>query len=411
MRQIYIATLCVALLFVVIALNSCTTEGIDFESGLKEFEAGNYEEAIVTFQEIVAQGGDYTNRAKFYIGESYKFQGKFDEAMAIFQEVADSEPKMSYLGTEARNRVSQIRESRRDIERLRILHSNNPGTDVAADALMELGSIYDNRLGNYDRAIEVYNQLIEEFPGSPKAAQAQVNIGNIYFYKLYDLDAGWNEFEKVNEENYPDLKFRVSEVQDLLRETNKIRGEISEHIAFIREAQKRKVPEGRNITGYERYGIKQEQVAQSFLAVATKWRQLKNYPKAIEAYRMLIDRVPLMLRQAAQARFGIAETYQLEMGQYFEALDAYNNYIKYHPTDFRRGEAIYNMAICYESLRQYENAYEYYKTYRDTYPDGKLYKAAELKVRQYEYDEDQDGYPYYEESTAGTSDTDPNAHP
>jgi tetratricopeptide (TPR) repeat protein len=414
MRMGSIIGICLALLFVAFAMMSCTTKGIDFEAGLKKFEARQFDEAIVIFQEIAKTESIYTNRARFYIGECLKFQAKWDEATAQFQMVADSEPMTSYLGIEAKNRIAQIREGRRDIQRLRILHDNNPEKyDVAADALLELGSVYDNKLGDYEEAIKTYNQLIEEFPGTPKAAQGQYNIGSIYFYKLYDLDKGWAAFKEINEENYPEMKFRVAEVQDLLRETNKIRGEIIEHMTFIKQSQKRKIPEFGHVTGYEIYGVKQDQVAQSFLAIGQKWKQLKDYPKAIEAYRMLIERLPLMLRQAAQARFAIAEIYQLDLGRFYEALDAYEEYIKFHPTDYRRDEAIYNMAICYETLRNYEMAYEYYKTYRDTYfdPPGKFYKAAELKVRQYEYDEDQDGYPYYKEVAAGTSDTDPGAHP
>jgi tetratricopeptide (TPR) repeat protein len=197
----------------------------------------------------------------------------------------------------------------------------------------------------------------------------------------------------------------------LLRETNKLLGEIRERQAFISKSQKRKIPEGRRVTGYEIYGILRDQVAQSFLAVGKKWRTLKNYPRSIEAYRILIHRLPLMLRQVAEARYSIAEIYHLDEARYLEAIDAYEEYIKYHPTDFRRDEAIYNMAICYESLRDYNKAYDSYKTYRDTYPEGKLFKSAELKVRQWEYDEDQDGFPYYKELIAGTSDTDPNQHP
>jgi len=413
MRMGPIIGISLALLVTAVTMMSCATKGINFESGLAKFEARQFDEAIVVFQEIAKTEGKYTNRARFYVGECFKFQGKWDEATAQFQMVADSEPTSSYLGVEAKNRIAQIREGRRDIERLRILHDNNPGTMVAADSLLELGSVYDNKLGDYEEAIKIYNQLIEEAPGTPKAAQGQYSIGSIYFYKLYDLDKGWQAFLKINEENYPDLKFRVAEVQDMLTETNKIRTEILDHMAFIKQSQKRKIPEIGKVSGYEIYGVKQDQVAQSFLAIGQKWRKLKDYPKAIEAYRILIQRLPLMLRQAAHARFAIAEIYQLDLSRFYEAVDAYEEYIKYHPTDYRRNEAIYSIASCYETLRDYEMAYEHYKIYRDTYndPPGKFYKAAELKVRQYEYDEDQDGYPYYKEVAAGTSDTDPSKHP
>jgi tetratricopeptide (TPR) repeat protein len=252
--------------------------------------------------------------------------------------------------------------------------------------------------------------LIEEYPGTAKAAQAQVNIGNIYFYKLYDYVGGWPEYRKVNEENYPNMTYRVGEIESMLRNTNKVRQEIAEHQAFIKESQKTRITKGRKITSYDIYGVRAEQVAHSFVAVGKKWRELKNYPRALEAYRLCVERLPLKLVQAAESRFGIAEIYQ-DQGRYFEAIDAYEEYIKFHPTDYRRGKAIYNMAICYEALRDFEKAYERYVTYRDTYPDENFYKAAELKVRQYEYDEDQDGFPYYKELIEGTRDTDANDHP
>lgn len=400
------------LLFTIVSMMACSTkEGINFESGLTKFEANQLDEAIKVFSEIAKKPGKYQDRARFYLGECYKLQFKWDEATAAYQSVVDNEPATSYLAAEARNGIAQVREGRRDVERLKYTHDNFPGTEQAADALLELGSVYENKLNDYQNAIKIYRQLIQEFPGSQKAAQAQVNIGSIFFYKLYDIDTGWKEFLNVNEKNYPDLKFRVAEIQNLLRETNKLRTEINENVAFIKQSQKRKIPEHSRVTGYEIYGVKEDQVAQAFLSVGKKWRELRNYPKAIEAYRMLIHRLALRNREVAQARYGIAEIYQMDLHRYYEAVDAYEEYIKFHPTDFRRDEAVYNLAICYEVLRDYNNAYKYYRAYRDSYPEGKFYKAAELKVRQYEYDEDQDGFAYYKEAAAGTSDTNPNSRP
>ena len=401
-----------ALLLAAIIMIGCgTRKGLNFENGLRRFEERKLEEAIAAFEPIALEGGDYANRARFYMGECYKLQFKWDEATSQFQMVVDSEPSTNYLAIKARDRIAQIREGRRDIQRIKIIHDNNPGTDMAADALLESGSVYENNLDDYDNAIKAYQQVIDEFPGTPKAAQAQVNIGHIHLYKTYDYVKAFEELKKVNIETYPDLKFRVSEVESLLRDFNKTQQEINELWSFIREAEKRKVPEGRRVSGYERYGVKREMVAQSFLGMAQKFRKLRNYPRALQAYRMLIDHLPLMLRQVAQARYGISEVYQSDIGNYLEAIDAYNEYIKYHPTDFRRSEADYNKAICYDSLRDYQKSYEAYRTYRDTYPSGKFYKAAELKTRQYEYDEDQDGFPYYKELMEGTKDTDPNEHP
>lgn len=409
MKPKYLALLCAIFFVVAIVITGCSTKGLNYEGGIRSFEDGNYVEAMKIFQEIAKTDNKYQNRALFYIGECYKFQFKWDDATASFQKVADAEPT-TYLGAEARNRLAQIREGRKDVERLTILHDNNPGTEIASDSLLELGSVHNNKLNDYKKAIETYNQLIKEFPGSSRAAQGQIEIGYIYLYSIFDYDTAFKEFGKVNLNNYPELKFRVSEIEDLRRNVNKTLEEISGQIAFIKGSQKMKIPEGRKVTGYDIYGVKEDQVAQSFVAVAIKWRSLKNYPKALEAYHMQLDRLPLQLSSSAESRFGIAEIH-LDRHEYMQAIDAFDEFITKNPTYYRRPEAIYNMAICYEALRQYNKAYENYKTYKDTYPEGDKFKAADLKTRQYEYDEDQDGAPLYKELAAGTSDTDPNSRP
>jgi tetratricopeptide (TPR) repeat protein len=409
MKLRFLVYYCVLSFVLAIVMAGCTTKGLNFETGMREFEDSQYAQALKTFEVIAKSDNKYVNRATYYMGECYKYQFMWDQAAASFQKVADAEPT-TYLGAEARNRIAQIREGRKDVERLKITHDNNPGTDIAADALVELGSVYNNKLNDYQKSIEIYQQIATEFPGSSKAAQGQIEIGYIYLYGLYNYDQAFKEFGKVSLENYPTLKFRVSEIEDLKRSVNKTRTEIGDQVLFIKQSQKMKIPKGQKVSGYSIYGMKQDQVAQSLINVALKWRSLKNYPEALKAYRMLLDRLSLQQSSAAEARFGIGEMY---MGQdrYIDAIDAFNEFISKNPTYFRRPEATFNMAICYESLRQYDKAYEYYKTYRDTYKDKENFKTAELKVRQYEYDEDQDGFPFYKELMEGTSDTDPNSHP
>lgn len=408
MKLNFLVISCVAFVFV-ITMVGCTTKGLNYEAGVRSYEDGDYALAIKTLEVIAKSTDKYSNRARFYMGESYKMQFKWDEALTNFQAVVDAEPT-TYLGSEARSRIAQISEGRKDVERLRIIHDNNPGTDMAADALLELASVYNNKLNDYKKAIEIYQQLITEFPGSARASQGQVEIGYIYLYKLHDYDVAFKEFAKVNQQNYPSLKFRVAEIEDLRRNVNKTIGEIGASVSFIRDSQKMKIPKGHKVTGYDIYGAKQDQVAQAFVTIAIKWRSLKNYPEAMKAYRMELERLPLQQSSSAESRFGIAEIY-FDQHQYMEAIDAFEEFIAKNPTFYRRPEAIYDMAICYEALRQYDKAYDFYKTYKDTYPDKEQFKAAELKVRQYEYDEDQDRFPFWQELQAGTSDTDPNAHP
>jgi tetratricopeptide (TPR) repeat protein len=175
------------------------------------------------------------------------------------------------------------------------------------DYLMERGLLYETKLGDYESALKSYSCVVDEFPRTEKAAQAQISIGKVYFYRLYDYNKGWPEFKKGNADNYPDMPGRVAEVEELLRETNRIRQEISVETQFIRRSQKRKVSKVRKFAGYDIYGILEDRVAPSFVAIGKKWRQLRNYPKALEAYRILIEKLPLKLVQASECSYGIGD--------------------------------------------------------------------------------------------------------
>jgi tetratricopeptide (TPR) repeat protein len=389
----------------------CASTPVDFGPGLVKFDTRQYDEAALVFQEIIDKDSEKTNQARFYIGECYRYQSRYDRAIGMFQMIVNTEPPRSYLANQARDRISQIREGRRDIERLSALfRSSKPGDEKAADYLMERGMIYETKLGDYENAIKAYRQVVDEFPGTEKAAQAQINIGNIYFYRLYDYARGWPEFKKVNAENYPDLSYRVSEVESMLRETNRIRQEISVETQFIQRSQKRRIPNGKIARGYDIYGVMENHVAEAYMAIAKAWRQLRNYPRVLEVYRTFIEQFPLVLRQVAESRYGIGEIYQ-EWGRYVEAVDAYETFMKFHPTHYRRHEALYNVAGLYETMGDYGRAYEMYKEYCDMFEDASLIHGARLKLQKYESDEDQDGFPYYMEYMGGTSDNDPNEYP
>ena len=112
----------------------------------------------------------------------------------------------------------------------------------------------------------------------------------------------------------------------------------------------------------------------------------------------------------ADSLYQIGLLYQ-DSGDYERAIEAYDNLFKKAPESGRRDEAIYRQAVCYEAIRDFNDAYEGYKTYMSLGEDKEFYRQAEQKVRQMEYDGDKDGYPFYQEQEAGTSDEDPNDYP
>ena len=86
--------------------------------------------------------------------------------------------------------------------------------------------------------------------------------------------------------------------------------------------------------------------------------------------------------------------------------------LKIAPESTWRNEAVYQQAVCYRSIREFGAAYEGFKAYMSiTKGDVPYLREAEQIVRQYELDQDEDGYKFYEEQEAGTSDQDASSHP
>jgi tetratricopeptide (TPR) repeat protein len=147
----------------------------------------NWDEAVKVYNEIA----DYHPWSKLgleapiYVGVVYEKQGKPDEATKAFERavrlytklVLDApQPELAaqvkgYL-TIAYNRLGQWDEAIKTLEGLASV-SNGVNRPLV---LLSLGSIYQSKLGNTEKAQEAYTKLIEEFPEHPfgKAARAQL---------------------------------------------------------------------------------------------------------------------------------------------------------------------------------------------------------------------------------------------
>ena len=98
-------------------------------------------------------------------------------------------------------------------------------------------------------------------------------------------------------------------------------------------------------------------------------------------------------------------------GQFEQAIEAYQDLFDNNPESIWRNEGVYQQAVCYRGIREFAKAYDAFKAYMSLGRDVSYYREAEQIVRQFEIDQDGDGYKFYVEQEAGTSDRDPNDHP
>ncbi|MDE0088885.1 MAG: tetratricopeptide repeat protein [Candidatus Poribacteria bacterium] len=383
-----------------------------------------YDRAMALYLEVIERDtkGKWAQRAHFQIAKIYKRRYDWDKATEHYQAIVALDPT-GYYANEAKAGTANIRKNREIIKTKRAEYQNykaiydNSPTDetfnIAAEALYEVARAYES-LENYTEAIRNYERMVEEFPEHSKASQAQFQVGNVYFYTLYDYLGGWPAFVAVTEK-FED-SYEASQAGTLLKQTAEILTEINFLKDEIDKYRNKKAVQyqqtGRKITPADMWVMGMgDQVVQNFQQIANNWEKLRNYPRAINAYKTLARDLSHKKFAAADALYRTGTLYQ-QNGEYERAIEAYQNLFELAPESTWRNEAVYQQAVCYRSIREFGAAYEGFKAYMSiTKGDVPYLREAEQIVRQYELDQDEDGYKFYEEQEAGTSDQDASSHP
>lgn len=382
-----------------------------------------YDEALNTYRAVAkaAPTGKLAQRSLWQISEIYSRRYDWDKVIESYNAITAIAP-LSYYGDRAKSAIADMRKYRGLIEEaqrkykeysaLYVQNNARESYDVAAQALYDVAESYE-KLGDYPQAITHYQRVVEEFPDYEKAPMALTKIGEIHFYKLFDYRGGWHAYNKVIE-MYPD-SYDATYAGRLLKETDRTLTEIAQNQAEIRRYRSKSVidyiPTDRRIISGERYVPRiNDIVVQCYQFIGRHWEDLRNYPSAIVAYRTLADELSYKKFAAADARYQIGRLYQLNR-QFDQAIDAYRELFDNNPESLWRAEGIYQQAVCYREIRETTKAYLGFRAYMNLGGDAEYYQEAEQIIREFELEEDGDGYEFDVEQEAGTSDQDPNDHP
>ena len=393
------------------------------------------EKVYEKYIEIIANAGEkskFIDRGRFAAAQLQKELvvpggANYDRATQLLDDVIANNPT-GYLAARARSEKAAIKANREAIQtaRSRIDNTAQDASDErwtqALNAILMLGESYES-LGDYETAIREYERMTTIANNRSKeandifykkAAEAQFKIGNVYFHRYFDYTGGWPIFIKLKED-YP-LSDQAKEAESLLRDAAKSLQMISEEQEYIRTNANKKaldfLKSGRTVTPYEIYGAAAEQVAQAFLRCARLWEKppLVNRLYAVDNYKKITQQLWSESFVAGDAAFQIGRLYQ-DNGDYLKALDAYEEMFDRFSQSIWHNQAIYNRAVCLETIREFEDAYREYKAAAGFGTDEKFYRAAEQKIRQFEQDEDGDGYKFYQEQQHGASDRDKDSYP
>ena len=385
-----------------------------------------YDNAMSLYLEIIKRDtdGKYAQRAHHQIAKIYEKYYEWDKANEHYQAIVELDPT-GYYASEAKSGIAKIRKNRALIQtelanyqNFKAIYNTEPTDEtysIAAESLYNVANAYES-LENYPEAVTMYERIVSEFPKHDKAVLAQLQVGNIYFYKLYDYtnSGGWGAFVAVAQK-FPDT-FEAKQVTILLNKAEALLNEIKHLQDEIQRNKSKKAMEFERLGHYvlpsEKWiQGKTDLIVQNYQQIARNWEKLQNYPNAIEANKVLIRDLSHKKSAVADALFKVGDLYQ-QSGQYERAIQSYENLLQEAAESIWRNEAVYQQSVCYRAIREFGSSYEGFKTYMSLNKgDTPHYREAEQIVRQYELDQDADGYKFYEEQEFGTSDQDPNSHP
>jgi TolA-binding protein len=210
-----------------------------FLTGMCYFGKKDYDRSCPILEKILNEYPDFEDRetALYALGEASLDRKKYAEALPYYKLVAGKKKSKLYFDALSRIGECYFQMAKYDSARISLstVAASSPSAEQAVDALIKIGDSYGGekvfdaalkdyekslapakefgkaaivRLrmasvvtqeGDYKKAIETYQSVVNEFPRTIQASEAQFRIGYIYEVNLEDLESASTAYAKVRE--------------------------------------------------------------------------------------------------------------------------------------------------------------------------------------------------------------------
>jgi len=161
-----------------LTLVNASVEVNEFQRGLVDYYAKQYDAAIAAFERFIEAQADHGN-AHYYIGLSYKDAGNITAALKALDEVIAQHPEASRW-SDAWLAKAETQWTGGDLEgalkTVSTFVTKHPTDTLAAEALWNAAG-YLERDGDYKRAIDFNLQLQAKYPNADNASEALFDAG------------------------------------------------------------------------------------------------------------------------------------------------------------------------------------------------------------------------------------------
>jgi len=182
-----------------------------YEIGAAYYHRGRYDEAVASFENLIKKfceepGVEILADARFSLARAFLFQRRYSKSLSALNSFL-VEHASHHLWDDAQRLIVdaefawciyQVDEKKYDLarEQLQTFCLKHPLDKRTPDAYLSLGALEKERK-NYKAAIFEWEKLVSKYPGTGQASEAQFTIGIILETKLTDLTAALKAYEKV----------------------------------------------------------------------------------------------------------------------------------------------------------------------------------------------------------------------
>jgi TolA-binding protein len=366
-----------------------------------DFLRGEYDKALLLFEEISMQTDNKQDEVLFWRGETYLKENRVPEAQRDYQTVIDDFPQSSYLAQSLYSLGwSFFTEKKFGPAKQVFLHLANsfPNNQLTEDATLKIAEC-DYNSGRLKQAIEGFKLFTAKYPSSVHSCEVNFNIAeSLYYQDRFESAAGYYQraldatcddnlrLAAYTAQGWDFIKLgRFGEAQNIFKK--------AQSFSKDKDLSDEDVVLGQANLAYEQGSYEQAVVLftdfiqkypqslhwpQGYLGRANVFYLLKQYDEARSDYSRLLDQKDPEIFEKSQFGLGWCE---LKLGHTSEAISHFQAVLDYSHDSGLRANALIQMADVYQESNQWGTAAGMYDRVKKMYPncdmmDYVLYRQA-----------------------------------
>ncbi len=370
-------------------------------------EMGEYEEALKSYDELIEKFPNSKKLSDAFLGQANiyylreDYGNAIDSYLGIINQFAARKDNVdilekAYFGLAwAYLKRGNVDESIKNFE---LIKNSTVNKTVKISALTQIGDAYQD-IGQMERAVEVYDDILRDYPESPYTDYVQYRQG-IALLKNEKIDAATLSLRSLKT-NFPKSKylndvdyylalayFKKSDWSAARDQISKFIGAVTKENPFLAEAN--------YILGLSRFNLRDYANALKTFQIIVRdypdeiamiknveMNMAKCYYKtgdvkeAIRRFSGLISAYPQTV-VAQEAMIWLGDHY-LESADYDTAIIYYQKFIENFPGSPKLSLVLYELGQAYQAKKEYDLAVGAYKQLNSS-SDGELYAKARLAI-------------------------------